>query len=312
MNVANRACHVSGDGFRVHRDLFVSASDGLRLYARETGPRVDRNLPVVCLPGLARTTEDFVALAEALGSDAQTPRRVLSLDYRGRGRSGWDSDWKRYDVRVELDDVLQVLTAAGIEEAVFVGTSRGGIITMGLAAARPALIRGAVLNDIGPVVEGRGLVRIRGYVGKLPAPRSYREAAEILRQISDSQFPAFGEAEWDAMARSTWVEQGDRLVLRYDPALMKTLETIDIEAKIPPLWFLFEALKPVPLLALRGENSDILSRETLAAMQSAHPALTAVTVPGQGHAPMLKGELVERIRAFVAAVESRTRIQVEA
>jgi pimeloyl-ACP methyl ester carboxylesterase len=125
-------------------------------------------LPVVCLPGLSRHSADFHELALALASDDDHPRRVLALDYRGRGRSDRDPNWRNYDVRVELNDVLQVLAATGVEQAVFVGTSRGGLITMALSAAQPAMIRAAVLNDIGPVIEGRGLARIRGYVGKLP------------------------------------------------------------------------------------------------------------------------------------------------
>lgn len=290
-----------------HRDLFVSASDGLRLYARETGPRAGSALPVVCLPGLARTSADFDELVAVLAGDEIRPRRVLAIDYRGRGRSDWDPDWRRYDVRVELDDVLQVLTAAGIEEAVFVGTSRGGIITMGLGASRPALVRGAVLNDIGPVIDSKGLVRIRAYVGKLPAPRSFAEAAETMKRITDAQFPAFTDEDWDMMARTTWRDEGGRLVLAYDPQLMRTLETVDPDAKIPPLWHLFEPLKRVPVLVLRGENSDILSAETLTAMQAAHPGLQAATVPGQGHAPLLRGPLVERIKRFVDETETAAR-----
>lgn len=290
------------------RDLFVSASDGLKLYACDAGPQAGPALPVVCLPGLARTSADFEDLIEVLAGDPHRPRRVLALDYRGRGRSDWDADPRRYDVRVELDDVLSVLTAAGIEEAVFVGTSRGGIITMGIGAARPALLRGAVLNDIGPAIEARGLLRIRGYVGKLPAPRDLADAAEILRQMSAAQFPAFADEDWLTMARTTWREQEGRLVLAYDPALMKTLESLDAETAIPPLWNLFEPLKRIPVLVLRGEHSDILSAATVDAMRAAHPRLEAVTVPGQGHAPLLRGALTERIRRFVEEAERAERL----
>jgi pimeloyl-ACP methyl ester carboxylesterase len=286
-------------------DLFVSASDGLRLYARDYGPRAGRALPVVCLPGLARTSADFHELALALSRDEKRPRRVLALDYRGRGRSDYDRNWKNYDVKVELNDVLQVLTVAGIEEAAVVGTSRGGIIAMALSAARPALIRGAVLNDIGPALEGKGLARIRGYVGKLPAPASEREAIEILKNLMSAQFTALSDETWTAYARATWKEAGGRLVLDYDPALMRTLEGVDLEAPIPPLWGLFEGLKRVPVLALRGANSDLLSAETLEAMKSAHPRLEAVTVPDQGHAPLLRGkEIIQRIARFVGRVEN--------
>jgi pimeloyl-ACP methyl ester carboxylesterase len=285
-----------------YQDLFVSASDGLRLYARDYGSRLSRALPVVCLPGLARTSEDFHELAQALSQDPETPRRVLALDYRGRGQSEWDKDWRHYDVRVELTDTLQVLTVAGIEEAVFVGTSRGGLITMAIGAARPTLLRGAVLNDIGPVIDGKGLVRIRGYVGKLPEPRTFAEAGQVLKQISDAQFPRFTDEQWERMARGTWREREGRLVLAYDPQLMKTLESIDLEAPLPALWFLFEGLKGIPVLALRGANSDLLAARTLDEMSRRHPRLDAVTIADQGHAPVLEADLIERIRDFVAAI----------
>jgi pimeloyl-ACP methyl ester carboxylesterase len=106
-------------------DLFASASDGLRLYARDYGPRAARALPVVCLPGLARASGDFHELALALARDEKRPRRVLAIDYRGRGRSDYDRNWKNYDVKVELGDVLQVLTVAGVEEAVFMAPPAG-------------------------------------------------------------------------------------------------------------------------------------------------------------------------------------------
>ena len=285
------------------RDLFVSSMDGLKIYARDQGPLASAALPVVCLPGLARSSADFHSLGGALAGDEARPRRVLSIDYRGRGRSEWDRDWQRYDVRVELEDVLQVLTAAGIEEAVFVGTSRGGLIAMGLGALRPGLLRGAVLNDIGPVIERQGLVRIRSYVGKVPTPRDFRHGAEILRQISGAQFPAWTDAEWDLLARGTWTDRESGLVLAYDPKLMNALATTDPEAPIPELWPLFEGLKHVPVLVLRGEHSDILSAETLGRMQGAHSRLEALTVAGQGHAPLLEGGLVGRIMRFVLETE---------
>jgi pimeloyl-ACP methyl ester carboxylesterase len=286
------------------RDLFVSAGDGLRLYARDRGALAAPALPVVCLPGLTRNADDFDVLARRLATDPERPRRVLALDYRGRGRSDRDPDWRNYDVRVELEDVLQVMAAAGIAEAVFVGTSRGGLITMGLSAARPALVRGAVLNDIGPVIEGRGLVRIRGYVGRLPAPANEAQAADILKNLFDAQFPRLQDEDWRRWARATWTNVDGHLVPAYDPALMKTLETVDLEAPLPALWHLFQGLKPVPVLALRGANSDLLSAETLRAMGKAHPRLEARIVPDQGHAPLLTDKpTLDAVAAFVRRVE---------
>jgi pimeloyl-ACP methyl ester carboxylesterase len=289
---------------REYRDLIVSAADGLRLYARDYSTEVGDALPVVCLPGLARTSEDFHDLARALGTDPDRPRRVLALDYRGRGRSEWDRDWRRYDVRVELNDTLQVLAAAGIEKAVFVGTSRGGLITMALSAVRPTLLGGAVLNDVGPVIETKGIARIRGYVGKLPLPRSMMEAGQILRGLFGAQFPGFTDAHWEKQARGTWREDQGRLVLNYDPSLMNTLEALDLDMPLPNLWPFFEGLVNIPVLAIRGSHSDLLTAETLQAMKERHPRLTALPVGNQGHAPVIEGDLIGAIAELVAEAES--------
>jgi pimeloyl-ACP methyl ester carboxylesterase len=287
-----------------YRDLLVSAADGLRLYARDYGPDIGDALPVVCLPGFARTSEDFHDLARALSTDPHQPRRVLALDYRGRGRSEWDRNWRNYDVRVELNDTLQVLAAAGIEKAAFVGTSRGGLITMALSAARPTLLGGAVLNDVGPVIETTGLIRIRSYVGKLPAPRSTNEASRILRHLSGAQFPRLTDAQWEKQARGTWREDQGCLVLNYDPNLMNSLEALDLETPLPDLWPLFEGLGGIPVLAIRGGHSDLLSAETLRQMKKRHPRLTALTVEDQGHAPVIDGDLIDAIAQLVAEAES--------
>ncbi|MDJ1159663.1 alpha/beta hydrolase [Chelatococcus sp. SYSU_G07232] len=283
---------------------FFSARDGLKLHVRDYPANGANGLPVVCLPGLARTAADFHELALALAGDAKHPRRVLALDYRGRGLSEYDRNWRNYDLRVELDDLMQVLSATGVTEAVFIGTSRGGLLTMALAAARPAAIRGAVLNDVGPVIDAKGLIRIRGYIGKLPTPRDFDEGVDILRRLLDAQFPKLTAAQWHTMARRTWRRVDGRLTPAYDPALMKTLEILDLEAPLPALWFLFDGLKDVPVLVLRGANSDLLSEATLEAMKGRHPHLEAVVVPDQGHAPLTSDtEMINRIRRFVGHVE---------
>ncbi|HEV7259404.1 MAG TPA: alpha/beta hydrolase [Bosea sp. (in: a-proteobacteria)] len=286
--------------------LFISARDGLRLHARDYGPLASSALPVICLPGFARTAADFHELALALSQDEARPRRVLALDYRGRGLSGFDGNWKNYDIRIELDDVMQVLVAAGIEAAIFVGTSRGGLLTMAMAAARPGIIKGVVLNDIGPVIDARGLLRIRGYVGKLPLPRSFAEGAEILKRLSDQQFPLFGDAEWEIMARRTWTDRDGKMKPDYDPNLMKVLEELDLEAPLPVLWSYFDGLSGVPMLAIRGENSDLLAEKTLVEMGERHPDCETFVAPGQGHAPMLgPKDMVRRIGRLIARSERR-------
>ncbi len=280
---------------------FISASDGLRLHARCYGRRSSAALPVVCLPGLARTAEDFTALAQALAGDERRPRCVIALDYRGRGRSEYDRDPDNYSFQVELGDVLAVMTALDAMPAVLVGTSRGGILSMLLAAVRPTAIAGVVLNDIGPVIEPKGLMRIKGYVGKLPQPRSFEEGAEVLRRLFDAQFPKLGPDDWLAAAHRTFREENGALVTTYDPKLRQTLEGVNFEKPFPPLWKEFDALAQRPVMVIRGENSDILTPATVEAMRARRAALETLEVPDQGHAPLLaEPDTIARILDFVA------------
>jgi pimeloyl-ACP methyl ester carboxylesterase len=282
--------------------VFVTAQDGLKLHVRCYGPRLAPAVPVVCLPGLARTAADFDDLARALATHPEAPRRVLAIDYRGRGLSDYDRDPRNYSLNTELADVLAVLTALDVAPAVFVGTSRGGILTMLLASARPTTIVGAVLNDIGPVIEPGGLVRIKSYVGKLPRPKSFEEGAEILRRLFGQQFTKLSDEEWLAYSQRSYKVEQRGLAPNYDVQLAKTMEGIDFHRPLPPLWSEFDGLGRVPLMVLRGANSDLLSEATVAAMIARRPAIEAVTVPDQGHAPILNGaELLNRIGSFVAS-----------
>jgi pimeloyl-ACP methyl ester carboxylesterase len=289
---------------RLPADHFVTAQDGLRLHLVEYGERTAPGLPVVCLPGLARTAADFAELAPALADDPG--RRVLALDYRGRGLSEYDRNPDNYAIPVELGDVLAVLTARAVGRAVFVGTSRGGLLTMALAAVRPTVIAGAVLNDIGPVIEPQGLMRIKSYVGKLPPPRDVADGADILRRLFGSQFPRLGEADWLAWARKTWREDGGRLLPTYDPQLARALAAIDPENPLPPMWEQFDALANIPLMVIRGANSDLLSPATVAAMQARRSDTTLIEIADQGHAPLLaEADTIARIAAFVRQCEDR-------
>jgi len=279
---------------------FISAPDGLKLHARCFGRRSAPALPVVCLPGLARTTADFDTLAQALASDPSRPRRVVALDYRGRGLSEYDSDPANYSFQIEIADVLAAVTALDCMPAIFIGTSRGGILAMLLAAMRPTAIAGVVLNDIGPVIEPQGLVRIKGYIGKLPTPRSFEEGGEILRRLFDGQFPKLNADDWLASARRTFKQENGALVPTYDINLAKTMEGVNFEKPLPPLWAQFDALANVAVMAIRGENSDILSAATVEAMRARRASFEAFEVADQGHAPLLaEPNVIARIAAFV-------------
>jgi pimeloyl-ACP methyl ester carboxylesterase len=281
------------------RSIFVTASDGLRLHVREYGTRFAPALPVVCLPGLARTTADFDTLAEAL-ANGRHARRVIAVDSRGRGQSGYDSNPANYNVAVELADVATILTALEIGQAVFVGSSRGGILTMLLAVAHPGAIAGAVLHDIGPVIDPKGLARIKSYVGKLPQPRSYAEGAEIMRRLFGAQFPKLTAEQWLASAQRTWKLSDSRLVPTYDERLASTLAELDIEHPLPTMWNEFDALAPMPILVIRGALSDILSAATVDAMRVRHPGLETIEAADQGHVPLLDSpDLIQRIVDFV-------------
>jgi pimeloyl-ACP methyl ester carboxylesterase len=288
-----------------YQDVWTRSADGLRLHARLYGERGGAHLPVVCLPGLARSAIDFHALGTSL---AGAGRAFLAVDYRGRGLSDRDPDPANYTVQVETADLLGLLAALEISEAAVVGTSRGGLIAMGLAALKPGLVRGLVLNDIGPVIELSGLMRIKSYVGRLPAPRDMQEGAAILRSVFEAQFPELGGEAWLAWAKATWDERDGILVLGYDPALARTLDALDPGTPIPDLWSLFDMLAEIPILAIRGAHSDLFSVETLAAMAERHPNLDSITVAGQGHAPLLQSpDLLRRIGDFVEMADALSR-----
>jgi pimeloyl-ACP methyl ester carboxylesterase len=292
------AVTASASGFT---SAFVSAADGLQLQARCIGPR-NSLLPVVCLPGLTRTANDFDVLAAAL-AHGNPARQVIAIDYRGRGLSDYDRDPANYAPHVEMADVVTVLTALEALPAIFIGTSRGGILTMLLAATHPGLVAAAVLNDIGPVIEPQGLVRIKGYVGHLPQPKDFSSAAALLRRLFAEQFPKLTDTDWLASARRAFKEDDGKLVPTYDVALARTLDGVTPDMPAPTLWPQFDALANVPVMVIRGLLSDLLSAQTVEAMRERHRSLRVVEVADQGHAPLLAdAQTITRISEFIAAV----------
>jgi pimeloyl-ACP methyl ester carboxylesterase len=286
-------------------EIYFTVRDGLKLHARvypaQSGFGSKGARAAVCLPGLTRNGRDFHDLALALSSGPDC-RDVYTLDYRGRGLSDTDRDWRNYNVPNEMQDVIDFMASRELHDSAIIGTSRGGLITMVMAAAAPGLIGAAVLNDIGPVIESKGLGRIAAYVGRMPVPRTWPEAAKLVQEMNARAFPAVSESEWEAIARQFFNERNGRPAAGYDPELGKAFSVLD--GPMPALWPQFDALKRVPVMVIRGEKSDLLSVETVDAMRQRHPSFTDLTVPGQGHAPLLRDELTQSaIRNFLESAE---------
>jgi pimeloyl-ACP methyl ester carboxylesterase len=283
------------------RDIYYASFDDLRLHARHYPAPDEKFRSIVCLPGLTRNARDFHTLATYLSRHPEKPRNVYCLEYRGRGRSQYDRNWRNYTPFIELLDTLDFLTLRGLHKVGIVATSRGGIIAMLMAALRPTAMGSVVLNDIGPVIETRGLARIIGYVGRMPVPKTWPDAVTILREMNEHAFTALTDEQWEEIAKDVFDEQRGRPARAYDRKLGRAVGTTDLSRPVADLWAQFIALGQVPALVLRGENSDLLSAETLEAMVERHPNLRTMTVPDQGHAPVLKEpEIVEAIGAFFA------------
>ena len=271
-------------------DIFFTSRDDLRLYARHypapTGQTVVRK-PLLCLPGLTRNSRDFHDLA-TFRTDPANPsaRDVYAVDYRGRGRSASDPDWRNYTLQNEVLDVLDFMTLTGLHDVAVIGTSRGGLLAMLMATIRPASLSAVILNDIGPVIQREGLLRIVAYVAGVPLPANWAEAAALVRDLNKRQFPAGPEHQWDEIARQWFNEEHGQPVHGYDQNLGKAIALAPGE--IPSLWPQFDALARLPVLAIRGELSDILSQATLEQMRTRHARLEALSVRGQGHAPLLR------------------------
>ncbi|MBN9232147.1 MULTISPECIES: alpha/beta fold hydrolase [Phyllobacteriaceae] len=288
-------------------DFFYSAPDGLKLHARVYGEQHGEVLPVVCLPGLTRNARDFHELALCLSTSAETKRKVVAVDYRGRGQSAYDPNVANYNVGIEAGDILAGLDALGISEAAFIGTSRGGLIIHVLGMMKPSVLKAIVLNDVGPALEMAGLAHIKSYLERAPRPESLDEAVEAQKSAHGADFPALGDTDWRRMVAAIYRTENGKLTPDFDPKLVDTLAGVDLSKPLPTLWPQFDALTSIPMLAIRGANSRLLSGETLNEMARHHPTLQTVTVPGQGHAPFLEtGDLPQLIANFIDRSERQS------
>lgn len=280
-----------------YRERAFSAQDGLRLYCRDYGDPTAPATPVVCLSGLTRNSKDFDTLARRLAPR----RRVVCIDYRGRGRSEYAADWRDYRSRVILDDVRHVLAAANLHHVVICGVSFGGLLGMALAVAAPTVLAGVILDDVGPELEKNGAARILDYVEQ-DRPQPDWDSAVAAMKATFPKLAFSSEADWRRFTEGTFREAEDgRLHFDFDVNLVRPLRE-GVEAD--ELWPLFRALRHVPALVVRGGESDLLSAATVARMVEAKPDLAHVTVPGVGHAPSLTEPVSERaIDDFLSRID---------
>ncbi len=253
-----------------------TTSDGLSLHYTDEGS----GLPILCLAGLTRTGADFDYVAPHLAE-----YRLIRMDYRGRGLSDFDPNWQNYSLPVECRDVLELLDHLRLSQVAILGTSRGGLNAMGLAMAAKDRLLGVALNDVGPELDPKGIDFIMAYLGRNPSAKTHHEAAAAMARA----FPEFHdvpEERWLAEAKQHYTQSETGLKITYDPHLRDAVAAASGHAP-PDLWPYFDALEGLPLAAIRGANSTLLSRETLLEMQARRPDMIAVEVPGRGHVPFL-------------------------
>jgi pimeloyl-ACP methyl ester carboxylesterase len=281
-------------------DRFWYSAEGLRLHYRNyEGPR-DKP-PILCIPGLTRNARDFEPVAERYAGEW----RVLSVDLRGRGSSDFDPDPSRYTPQYYVADILKLLDQEGIADAVFLGTSLGGICTMLLASTDADRIAGAMLNDIGPVIDQAGIDRIGGYVGREVRFDSWDEAIETLEERNREVFPRWKRAEWERFAHRIMHETADGIGFQYDMCIADNFRAAT-EGPQGANWHLYESLAGRPVTILRGALSDLLAQDIAQQMvERLNGDAELVVVPDVGHTPSLEepestaamDRLLERVMA---------------
>lgn len=257
---------------------YFTTSDGLNLHYLDQGT----GQPILCLAGLTRNARDFEFVLPHLSN-----ARVVRMDYRGRGGSDYDPNYANYSILREAQDAIELLDHLGLQQVTLLGTSRGGLIAMTLAALHRDRLAGVILNDIGPDLPADALARIMEYVGVAPAAKTLEQAAQGLARYYVDEFPGVDHARWLEQADAQFAQGPDGLTLRYDPKLRDALIEAAQGAEMPDLWPFFDALAGLPTGLIRGENSDLLTQDTMQAMINRRPDLVAINVPDRGHVPFL-------------------------
>jgi pimeloyl-ACP methyl ester carboxylesterase len=280
-----------------YQDRYLIVRDGLKLHYRDYPGSSDR-LPILCLHGLTRNSRDFAEFA-----DRVSPKfRVLALEFRGRADSDYDPQPMRYNPLTYAGDVIELLDQLGIHQAIFVGTSLGGLVTLTIAAMQPQRIAATILNDIGPDVDNSGIDRILTYVGKDVRFQSWDDAADTIASNYGAAFDRYTHEDWVKMAKRNCREIDGEIGFNYDMAIAEPFRNAGPAPEVD-LWPLFQVLASKPVLVVRGAKSDLLTAETTAKMQATSPNVRVAVIEGVGHAPELnEPEAVQAIDAFLESL----------
>lgn len=286
-------------------DHFIDVGGDINIHVVDSDYAGNVRIPLLCLPGLTRNARDFEPVFETFASQ----RRIIAVDFRGRGLSTFAGDASTYRPDVELADTLAVLNALDVGRVAVLGTSRGGIVGMLMAHTARQNIVGLCLNDIGPAVEAAGLLRIMGYVGTAVQFRSWDEAATALAAVSQG-FAAVAHQQWLQVAKRIFCEADGVITHSHDLRLSQSLPPIEDvrEGKLADLWSLVPALQKMPIALLRGTGSDLLSVATVERMQSELQHLSVTEVANRGHVPFLdEPESVAAITSWLAEVDANKK-----
>ncbi len=288
-----------------YEPVHFQSDDGLRLFARDYSPSLSALTPLLCLPGLTRNSKDFESIAPWLAQS----RRVIAPDFRGRGLSHYASDPASYRPDSELLDMISLLSSLKIDRVAVVGTSRGGIVGMLMAAFFHERLAGLFLNDVGPELDSAGLLRIRSYLGVQSEFTSWEMAIENLKS-NNRGFESLAADEWRAFAQRVFTPVNGVPRIDYDPALLQTFPSVEdvMAGRVANLWEFFGKTGDLPVSVVRGEHSDLLSAATVAAMKQQNAGLDASTIPKRGHAPFLdEAPAKEALVRWLALVDAKEK-----
>jgi pimeloyl-ACP methyl ester carboxylesterase len=279
-------------------DGYWESRDGLRLHYRDYPGPADKP-PILCIPGLTRNARDFEPVAERLAG----AWRLIVVELRGRGESGYARDPMTYVPRTYSEDVQALVQELGLSRVVAFGTSLGALVTMLLSSASPQLIAGALLNDIGPAIEAQGVTRISGYVGRAQSHATWLHAARALAEAQGDVYPNYDLEHWLGYAKRLYkLTPAGRVVLDYDMKIAEPFRVTGGETGFD-MWAAFESLRGKPVLLVRGGRSDLISAATAEEMARRVPTLEVATVPDVGHAPVLdEPEAADAIDKLLARV----------